>query len=226
MSVEPSHDEDPIEQLLLTAYPNPERKGCPGPNALAKLAVERDPRSDAWYHVRHCSPCFAEFKALRDARAERERARAQQIKRRTWVATAAGLALTAGVGGLIWTVHEERSSSDVEVARVTLDLSDETATRGTGQEVRVNLPAVPRKLDEITIILPRFSDEGVYQVAVLKAKASSEAIALARANARRNGNQLRLFVKLDLSKVAPGTYWLGTRLTGRGEVYYHPLPVR
>ncbi|HLH09484.1 MAG TPA: hypothetical protein VKW78_19760 [Terriglobales bacterium] len=224
MSVEPSHDEDPIEQLLLTAYPNPERKGCPGPDALAKLAVERDTKSDTWYHVRHCSPCFAEFKALRDARWERERVR-HQIKRRAWLATAAGITVAAGVGGLAWVVHERDELSNVELAQVTLDLSNETATRGVGHEVTVNLPAIPRKLDAVTIILPRFSDEGNYQVAILKAKSSNEAIALAQANTRRNGNQLSLLVRLDLSKVSRGTYWLGIRLTGRDEVYYHPLPV-
>jgi hypothetical protein len=39
-------------------------------------------------------------------------------------------------------------------------------------------------------------------------------------------NQLALSVRLDLTKVPPQTYWLGTRLTGRDEVYYYPLAVQ
>lgn len=32
-------ENDPIEELLLRAYPNPERKGCPGSEILQALGV-------------------------------------------------------------------------------------------------------------------------------------------------------------------------------------------
>jgi hypothetical protein len=31
---------DPIEELLLRAYPNPERKGCPGSETIQALAKQ------------------------------------------------------------------------------------------------------------------------------------------------------------------------------------------
>src|SRR6185312_5577797 len=96
MRVDPSQDEDPIEQLLLTAYPNPERKGCPGRSLLESLAnQERDQSDPSWYHIWHCSPCFAEFKELRNSRWERERLQAQRRKRMTWGAAAAVVCLAA-----------------------------------------------------------------------------------------------------------------------------------
>ena len=52
-------------------YPNPERNGCPGTQALRDLAelsarrldVQRDPR---WKHAVKCGPCYEEYIALRD----------------------------------------------------------------------------------------------------------------------------------------------------------------
>jgi hypothetical protein len=56
---------DPIEELLLTAYPNPERVGCPDRKTLEALGnLARDESDPAWSHIWHCSPCFAEFKSF------------------------------------------------------------------------------------------------------------------------------------------------------------------
>jgi hypothetical protein len=52
-------------------YPNPERRNCPGLEALRDLAdriVQReDLRGDPrWKHAIQCGPCYAEYIALRD----------------------------------------------------------------------------------------------------------------------------------------------------------------
>ena len=63
-----------FEELLLRAYPNPERKGCPGSEALraaADNAVNFD--DPTLQHIRQCSPCFGEFRVFRDARRNRHR---------------------------------------------------------------------------------------------------------------------------------------------------------
>src|SRR5579862_4635071 len=115
MSVNHSHDSDPIEELLLTAYPNPERKGCPDRQVLESLAnQQRDERDSNWYHIWHCSPCFADFKALRDARLERERARARRRKRVLWVGAAAALAMTVFLTG--WFINVRRRAVAVQIA--------------------------------------------------------------------------------------------------------------
>ncbi len=124
-TVDPSRDPDPIEQLLLTAYPNPERKGCPGRDVLTNLAgKERDADDPNWYHVWHCSPCYAEFKQLRDARWEREKVREQRRSRATWV-TVVAAALVVIVSGAVWWVQRNRrlSRSKWHKSRLTFLIS-------------------------------------------------------------------------------------------------------
>ena len=60
-----------LQDAILTSYPNPNRKGCPGTEALFELAkraaelgtLEGDAR---WEHVTHCSPCYKEYLDARD----------------------------------------------------------------------------------------------------------------------------------------------------------------
>jgi hypothetical protein len=52
-------------------YPNPERKNCPGTEALRDLAermvLRQDLREDPrWKHAIQCGPCYEEYIALRD----------------------------------------------------------------------------------------------------------------------------------------------------------------
>ena len=51
-------------------YPNPGRKGCPGPEALRDLAERVVRREDLrenprWRHAIQCGPCYEEYLALR-----------------------------------------------------------------------------------------------------------------------------------------------------------------
>jgi hypothetical protein len=57
-----------IQHEILTQFPNPDRKGCPGIVTLHSIAVrahdifddswQTDPN---WHHITHCSPCYAEY---------------------------------------------------------------------------------------------------------------------------------------------------------------------
>jgi len=56
-----------IQEGILEAYPNPERKGCAGEDEILRLAdrsarfddtIESDPH---WQHVTHCSPCYRQY---------------------------------------------------------------------------------------------------------------------------------------------------------------------
>src|ERR1035438_10890703 len=63
-----------LQNSILSDYPNPERKGCPGEAVLKELAAR--PLDDSlegnphWHHVTHCSECYREFLGLRRASAE------------------------------------------------------------------------------------------------------------------------------------------------------------
>jgi hypothetical protein len=59
-----------IQDGILNGYPNPERQGCPGSEAMIGLAmrsarldnsIEDDPQ---WKHVTHCSPCYGQYLEL------------------------------------------------------------------------------------------------------------------------------------------------------------------
>jgi hypothetical protein len=58
---------DAFERIIHEDFANPERIGCPGQEALARLAEE--PRiiqqKRLLAHIRQCAPCFDELKELR-----------------------------------------------------------------------------------------------------------------------------------------------------------------
>jgi len=52
-----------------TAFPNPDRQGCPGQDILKAIAFRKLERQKAkeWDdHLSHCSPCFNEYMAFRE----------------------------------------------------------------------------------------------------------------------------------------------------------------
>jgi hypothetical protein len=60
-----------LQDSVLKCYPNPNREGCRGDDAILELA-ERATDIDAldddeyWEHVTHCSPCYREYLDARD----------------------------------------------------------------------------------------------------------------------------------------------------------------
>jgi hypothetical protein len=66
------------KELLLTDFPNPERLGCPGMDALRTLALRSQSlplaeRNRLLDHMTCCSPCFSEFSAFVDQARRRKR---------------------------------------------------------------------------------------------------------------------------------------------------------
>ena len=53
---------DGLASVVLTAFPNSERKDCPGRETLTAIARKKWPMHDpAGNHVTRCSPCFREL---------------------------------------------------------------------------------------------------------------------------------------------------------------------
>jgi hypothetical protein len=72
-----------LQDSVLKSYPNPNREGCPGDNAimgLAKRAADFAALNgeDDWEHVTHCSPCYKEYL---DARDKLRRTKANQVRK-------------------------------------------------------------------------------------------------------------------------------------------------
>lgn len=163
-----------LQQTILTEYPNPERKGCPGEVVLRGLAarylddgVQEDPN---WHHVTHCSPCYREFL---DIRAETKRAgKAKKF------GVAAGLVAAATaliVAALYFTrqpavPRQERPQIAELVYRPrVVDLEGRSITRSDEGQAETKPILLGRGPEELTIRLPFGSRPGKYEVQVLKA---------------------------------------------------------
>ncbi len=71
------------QDAVQRAFPNPERKGCPGAEVLFNLAAksarhEEIEEDEHWKHVIHCAPCYKQYLELR---AERRSGRTASGKR-------------------------------------------------------------------------------------------------------------------------------------------------
>src|SRR5437879_1561662 len=54
-----------LASVVLTAFPNLERKDCPGRETLLAIARKKLPMRDpAGHHVTRCSPCFSELRGI------------------------------------------------------------------------------------------------------------------------------------------------------------------
>lgn len=58
---------DAFDRVLHEDFPNPQRIGCPGHEALLKLAEGSGQlqQTRLLTHIRECAPCFDELKELR-----------------------------------------------------------------------------------------------------------------------------------------------------------------
>lgn len=237
----PEDDPDPIEELLLTAYPNPERVGCPGTSIITAFGNRQISKTNQVRdHIWHCSPCYKEFKAARDARWRREEAQARQRKRIRLAAVVMAAALV--IAGISLTLlkkgnsfkkqqelaaksqHSDSAATLAQLDFVTFNLLDVGTDRADEQHP-IDLPPVHRTIVEARIILPRFSGTGRYTILVLKPRRSETAIAEGSGDATGNDTVAEVKIRLNLTHAAPGTYRLATRREGDKAMYYYPLRI-
>jgi hypothetical protein len=147
-----------LNRGLLKEYPNPDRVGCPSPDALKRIASREMPLSEAdkWLdHLGSCSPCYRDFLQYQAA----HRAR----RRQTLLAVAAGILIIASLAG--WATLRKRSQPAVEQTAV-LDLRNRSLPRG-GESNRVEPPLeVNRGVKHLTVYLPLGSAEGPYEMSI------------------------------------------------------------
>jgi len=209
-------DQDFLELLSESAlrdYPNPERTGCPGQQFLSQLATDRrsislnDARLD---HVLHCSPCFSEFLAIR-----KSTARTQRARRIVLAGTVAAVLLVAVAiwlfGRGIFHLQGVNPASNGSAALVSqLDLRNRSVTRGNpeAQGQNENL-LIPRGQLSLVILLPFGSEDGDYEVEVLRQVDHPLATGQGKATIKDGITTLRASV--DTTHLEPGNYLLGLR---------------
>ena len=210
-----------------TAFPNPDRVGCPGNEILASLALRKASRERArqWDpHLSHCSPCFREYIALRD-----QAGRAVVLRR--LALTAAALILVAAVWLAIRTAVTRRTQSRVLTTNNRqspyqsglLDLRDRAALRGSGLDTNHTPSVLPRAALNLSIYLPTGSEPGEYEVQVTRGPGST--LLRAQGRATLQNHIAVLAVSLDLESLTPGSYFFWIRQAGTSWSYY-PVVVK
>ena len=194
------------DELFGRAYPNPDRVGCPSREDLIALARRERPIGDSAYnHLKECSPCYLEGRAIQEADALRYRRRIL-----TWAAAAA-LIVSTGSAAWFLTTREAGVASGGIPLRAQLDLRPYAITRGEPQR---DLPplAVPRADLILTLLLPTGSEPGSYEVEIKDSNARVRASA--RGDAELQNYVSTLEVAVNLGELSSGAYTLAVRRDG------------
>jgi hypothetical protein len=201
------------DELFGRAYPNPDRVGCPSREVLVSLARRERPIDDPAYdHIKECSPCYLEGRAIQEADA-------LQLRRRVlaWAA-AAVVALAAGTGA--WILTARSGSVDTEI-QAQLDLRPYAIMRGETQTTERAPLQLPRGRLLLTLLLPTGSEPGPYGVEIRDASAVSRASA--RGDADLRNHVTTLDVTVATGSLSPGAYHLAVRRLGDG---WQEFPLR
>ena len=236
-----------MREFLSEGFPNPGRRGCPDEDTLRLLA--RDPFSvneSVRTHIGSCSECFSEYQHFRQDWLESKSAHSSiaapsssaipypaSRPSKRWPAIAPwALAASFLIGSVAFFVVEHRQTaqslqSSLAPVSATVDLVNSGTVRGPAGEDAVPLKEVslPATIVHLSVILPRFSEAGRYDVLVSKDKAGSDVIAMGAGKTQENGGKTAIDVTLDLRSAAPGAYFLGTVRGSDHGAYYYPLEV-
>jgi hypothetical protein len=152
---------------VASAFPNPNRVGCPGRKGLEVLARQSSaPDQNDIDHLMTCSACFVEYHAIRKAWK-----RKKAVTFGTLVAAALALMVFSGV--VLYRHHIEvnriaPAKRPVEMAQeqvrhALIDLRPSERSRGeSANTTHANTPILDRANLLVTILLPIGSPEGKY----------------------------------------------------------------
>lgn len=234
-----------IRKFFGTAFPNPDRVGCPDRRVLWAIATNSLPVDDpARLHLASCSPCFAEVQDVKD-RLQRESARRR--KRALVVAATAAIVGVVIAGSILWSVRGQRPRSEAVVRvpaakstrpnetpekqqeakgpsttpyEIALDLRPWSRTRGE-DDVKAPFLRVPARLLKLRLTLPLGSDDGVYDLEIRPA-IGAEALKASKGNATIRNGDTRIEVEFDLSGIPAGRY---TLLYRHADASWHEVPI-
>jgi len=196
-----------LESVVLTQFPNPERKGCPGTAVLRTIAKKRISMQDpALDHAGRCSPCFAELTEIRSS------IHKQNVFWITGTAAAAVVLLAVLLGYFGFQTAKSPTPEPQRIA-VLLDLRNASANRaiqGPGSE---QPPIeIPRGLLTLTINLPIGSEAGSYEVKIRRAGQPTSISGSGQANIKSGITEL--MVEIDTSSLPSGPYEISWRMPG------------
>jgi hypothetical protein len=196
-----------IESVILTQFPNPERKDCPGTAVLRTIAKKRISMKDpALDHAGRCSPCFAELTDIRRA------IRKQNAMWMTGAAAAAAILIVVFFGN-VWLPKSKLPTPDVPRIAALLDLRNASASRAAHSPGSEQPPIeIPRGRLALTINLPVGSEAGSYEVQI---RQTEESASIPRSgSARIESGITKMLVEVDTTSLPSGKHDFRWRMTG------------
>jgi hypothetical protein len=214
-------------EYYATAFPNPERVGCPDGTAMQALVhgqLGRVTRQQIDSHMMQCSPCFNDYVRLREAGEK-------SARWRRLAAVAALIALVVASWIVTRYLEEQvqmrqpstRESRNVTYQADLLDLRNKAALRGAEENRNEAAAVLPPATLGLSIYLPTGSEPGAYEVQVTRGP--GQPLLKAHGQARMRDHIAVLELKLDLQELQPGLYLLWIRQVGSSWSYY-PVLVR
>lgn len=203
-------------QYVSSAYPNPDRIGCPGRDSIEILARRGRPASaEEIEHITMCSPCFIEYSAVRMA-----------WKRRRLLRMAASIAavLLVVAISLVFISRRKSTISKAPAPTTTAEATSDVDMRGfspnrgepkDSQQSERYAAILRRTRSRLNVILPVGAEVGNYEVRLLDDDLHS-IIASGKASAAFVDHTVRLTITFDLTEVAPGRYVIASRRAGGG----------
>jgi hypothetical protein len=192
---------DVLGRGLLKEFPNPERTGCPGSDALKRIASKRMPLAEAekWLnHLGSCSPCYKDFSELRKGR--------EVQRNRTLLAIAASVLVAVGIAS--W-VLVQRHNETLVAQTAVLDLRSHSVSRSPEPNPGEKPLELRRGFSQLKIYLPLGSPEGTYDVRIVTT--SGDSLLNMGGTAQLNDGITTLQVREDAFIARPGQYILQIR---------------
>lgn len=196
-------------KVLTSAFPNPDRVGCPDRSLLERIASHKLPLTDigAWLkHLSACSECFRDVSELRRTRQARQTL--------MWVVATAAAAIIFATALILW------GKLGMHVGeQAILDLRNASVNRGVesgGNQHSEQVPTLSRSSKNVEIYLPH-SGEGAYELRIIDE--AGTVFASASATGKSSDSSTKLQIKIDLSRAAPGLYSLLVKQGATSNIY-------
>ena len=208
-----------VQDLALSAYPNPDRIGCPGHAALEEVAsLPLSSRHELFQtHINRCSECLRELLEIR----RRNNMHRQRLRRKRWILTAfaASLILAAGITLMVRRQATPGPSAQSQVSRNQPELSrvvdlrpfvvERSARPASPTPPPIRLPASPV---QTVFYLPVGVEPGPYEIRILDSELRTRANA--SGSAKLENFEAVIRTRLDLRGLTPGRYTLLMRRPG------------
>jgi hypothetical protein len=202
---------DPIDKLRRTAYPNPERVGCPNAAIFEALKGRKIAFDDPiWTHIEHCSPCYCQFAEIREALFKQDRT--SDSRRAVRAALILVVIIALGATFYIWersrTYEGQSTVASNHSEAAVLNFEDGSELRGAhgdaSGQANAGVQHLPRNQLSLTVYLPLGSPAGTYDLEMVSS--TGDSIWHAQGKASIQDGLTSIPVKGDLRNVTPGEY--------------------